>query len=375
VSQSIQDSARLRELDLASTSSGISASTILGHEEHVAYSTRAQMLIRNSTAMVTGAGGSIGSELVRQLTALGAQKIICVDRDEYALYRLQLGITGQAMLIDEATILADVSSGPQIEAIIACHRPQLIFHAAACKQLPLLERAPAQAILTNVQGTINVASLAAKYGVDYLVNISTDKAARPVSVLGMTKRIAETATAHYVRGGNTLAASVRFGNVFASRGSFIETLAHQVSAGLPVTITDPDMTRFFMTIPEAVSLVIEAAVMADNESIFTLDMGEPHNIVNIAHRYAFLAGANDLTITCSGQRPGEKIKEELTGPEEVCHPTDHPAITSIPVHPGDLVYRAAVQGLVNAAKGWASPELLRRILAEVSGITPAAEKV
>lgn len=342
---------------------GINASAVLGQLTPVNCSARAQMLVKNSVALVTGAGGSIGSELVRQLTRIGARKVVCVDRDEYALYRLQLGLTGRAMLTDETMILADVSSGPQMDMVFARHQPQLVFHAAACKQLPLLERAPALAILTNVQGTMNIARLAAEYAVGHFVNISTDKAARPVSVLGMTKRIAETVTAHYAQAINTVAASVRFGNVFASRGSFIETLVHQVSARLPVTITDPGMTRYFMTIPQAVGLIIEAAEMADSKSIFTLDMGEPHSILSVAHRYALLAGITDPAIICTGKRPGEKIDEELTAPGENCYPTKHPAITAIPIEPGDYAFQMAVQGLVQAAMAGASPELLRQYLA------------
>jgi FlaA1/EpsC-like NDP-sugar epimerase len=325
------------------------------------------MLVRTNTVLVTGAGGSIGSELVRQLHALGAGRVVCVDRDEYALYRLQLGLTGQAMLTDDTMILADVASRPQMEQVFAEHQPRLVFHAAACKQLPLLERAPAQAIVTNVHGTMTVAALAAQYGAAQFVNVSTDKAARPVSVLGMTKRVAEIAAARCARGIATLAASVRFGNVFASRGSFIETLAHQVAAGLPVTITDPDMARYFMTIPQAAGLVIEAAVMADNTSIFTLDMGEPHSIVEIARRYAFHAGIAEPEIICTGRRPGEKLGEELTGPGEVFYPTAHPRITAVCLEPGGHADELAIRALVQAAFRGVSAGRLRASLAELAG--------
>lgn len=221
--------------------------------------------------------------------------------------------------------------------------------------------------MTNVHGTMNVAKLASEYAVGHFVNISTDKAARPVSVLGMTKHLAEIAAAHCAEGLGTMAASVRFGNVFASRGSFIETLAHQIGAGLPVTITDPDMARFFMTIPQAVGLVIEAAVMADGKSIFTLDMGESHNIVSIAHRYAVLAGITDPEIVCTGRRPGEKLDEELTGPGEFCYPTAHPAVTAIPMEAGDRAHLLDIESLVQAAHAGVAAQQLRDRLAELAG--------
>jgi FlaA1/EpsC-like NDP-sugar epimerase len=345
---------------------GPSAGAILGRDLPPVYSPQARTLVQGSTVLVTGAGGSIGGELVRQLTGLGAGRVLCLDRDEYALYRLQLGLTGRALLTDDAMILADVSSGPQMEAVFAEHRPELVFHAAACKHLPLLERAPAQAIVTNVHGTMTVAALAARYGAAQFVNVSTDKAANPVSVLGMTKRIAEIAAARSARGEGTLAASVRFGNVFASRGSFIETLAHQICAGLPVTITDPDMTRYFMTIPQAAGLVIEAAVMADNASIFTLDMGEPHRILEIARRYASLAGIADPQIVCTGRRPGEKLGEELTGTGEAQYPTAHPRITAVAMRSVGQADDLAIRSLIRAALRGAPADRLRSALAELA---------
>jgi len=350
-----------------------SAGAILGRELPPVYSPQARSLVHGRTVLVTGAGGSIGGELVRQLTGLRAGRVVCVDRDEYALYRLQLGLTGRAMLTDDTMILADVASAPQMAAVFAEHRPELVFHAAACKQLPLLERAPAQAIVTNVHGTRTVAALAARYRAARFVNISTDKAANPVSVLGMTKRVAEMAVARGAGSAQTLAASVRFGNVFASRGSFIETLAHQISAGLPVTITDPDMARFFMTIPQAAGLVIEAAVMADNESIFTLDMGEPHSILEIARRYALLAGIADPEIVCTGRRPGEKLGEELTGDGEVQRPTAHPLITAVAKEPGGRADDLGIGSLVRAAFTGVAPDRLRSALAELAGASYLAE--
>jgi FlaA1/EpsC-like NDP-sugar epimerase len=357
---------------VVSADGDLTASAILGRDMPPVSTPGARLLVGNATVLVTGAGGSIGSELARQLLCLGAARVVCVDRDEYALYRLQLSLKGQALLTDDTVILADVASRPQMEAVFAQFKPSLVFHAAACKHLPLLERAPAQAIITNVLGTMNVAALAAEYGVGHLVNISTDKAARPVSVLGMTKRVAEVAAAQCVEGAATVAASVRFGNVFASRGSFIETLAHQVARRLPVTITDPDMARYFMTIPQAVGLLIEAAVIADGKSIFTLDMGDPQSIVSIARRYALLVGVTEPEIVCTGRRPGEKIDEDLTGPGEVRYPTAHTAVSAIPLEPDSRQHLVAIAQLIQAAQAGIADGRLRSRLAELAGATALA---
>lgn len=347
------------------------AGNLLGVDPQPVYGAEARDLIAGRVVLVTGAGGSIGSELARQLTALGAARVACADRDEYALYRLSLSLTGTALLDDENLILADVTSRPQMQALFASVAPDLVFHAAACKHLPLLERAPAQAILANVAGTANVAEAAAASGAQVLVNISTDKAASPVSVLGYSKRLAEITAAQHASD-VTRVASVRFGNVFASRGSFMETLAHQVGNGLPVTVTDPAMTRYFMTIPQAAGLVIEAAVMAGSASVFVLDMGEPHSITGIVRRYAAQCGIH-ADIRFTGRRPGEKLSEELTGPGEDAKATAHPRITAIPVNCAETDPET-ISALCDAAARGTDPGLLRDAL-EILACGPAQPAV
>jgi FlaA1/EpsC-like NDP-sugar epimerase len=343
---------------------------VLGRDEYSVCGPEARLLVEDQTVLITGAGGSIGSDIVRQVASLGARKIICVDRDEYALYRLQLEFTDAALLIDDTLVLADVQSRVQVDAVFAAHQPQLVFHAAACKQLPLLERSVAQAVLTNVLGTVNVAAASAAHGVRRFVNISTDKAARPISVLGMTKRLAEMAA---VRQGTTVTrvASVRFGNVFASRGSFIETLAWQIAKGRPVTVTHPAMTRYFMTVRQAVGLVIEAAVMADGQSTYVLDMGESHRIVDVARRYATLAGHSELQIDYTGRRPGEKLGEELADPCELPRPTNHPLITAIPVTGAGSATMDAIGMLCDAAAAGGSADELRDHMSALLAAEPA----
>ena len=239
--------------------------------------------------LVTGAGGSIGSELCRQLHRFGPAELIMLDRDESALHSIQLALHGRALLDSDETILADIRDPHRVQEVFDQFRPQIVFHAAALKHLPLLERYPAEAVKSNILGTRNVLEAAAACGVESFVNISTDKAADPVSVLGYSKRIAERLTAHMAAQVPGSYLSVRFGNVLGSRGSVLTALSAQVAAGGPVTVTHPEVTRYFMTVDEAVQLVLQAAVIGSSGEVLVLDMGEPVRIADIARRLA--AGA------------------------------------------------------------------------------------
>lgn len=307
---------------------GITAAQLLGRTEQVEHSPAARALVEGRTALVTGAGGSIGSELVRQLLALGAGRVVMVDHDENALHGLQLDVLGHGLLDDPDVVLADIRELPALRRVFQDARPELVFHAAAHKHLPLLERFPGEAVKTNVVGTSHVVDLAQDHGAELLVNVSTDKAAAPTSVLGATKRLAEQLVAGSAAHGRARLASVRFGNVLGSRGSFLRSLCWQVDHGVPVTITDPAVTRYFMTIPEAAGLVVEAAVMASHGETYVLDMGEPVRILDLVDRYAHLVGASpELVFT--GLRPGEKLHEVLLDSSESQSPTRHPRITCV----------------------------------------------
>jgi len=298
---------------------------LIGRTTDVSYTAAARSGVRGRRVLVTGAGGSIGGELVRQLHQLDPAAVYLLDHDEGALHAMQLELHGHGLLTDERIILADIRDYEALYREFQRVRPEVVFHAAAHKHLPLLERYPAEGVKTNVLGTANVLLAAEATGVGAVVNISTDKAAAPSSVLGATKRVAEMLTA--LRSGNEMkVASVRFGNVLGSRGSFLPTLDWQVRHGLPVTITDPDVTRFFMTIPQAAALVIEAAQMADNGETYVLDMGEPVRIVDLVDRYAATVGQPAPRIVYTGLRPGEKLHEELVDGGERRRATDHPHI-------------------------------------------------
>ena len=236
--------------------------------------------------LVTGAGGSIGAELCRQLHRFGPAELIMLDRDESALHAVQLALHGQALLDSDETVLADIRDPRRVHEVFERFRPQIVFHAAALKHLPLLERYPAEAVKSNVLGTQTVLEAAAACGVVSFVNISTDKAADPVSVLGYSKRIAERLTAHMAGQADGSYLSVRFGNVLGSRGSVLTALSAQVEAGGPVTVTHPEVTRYFMTADEAVQLVLQAAVIGSSGEVLVLDMGEPVRIADIAQRLA-----------------------------------------------------------------------------------------
>ncbi|MCA2214063.1 nucleoside-diphosphate sugar epimerase/dehydratase [Jidongwangia harbinensis] len=282
--------------------------------------------------LVLGAGGSIGSELCRQIHRLRPAELLMLDRDESALHAVQLSLHGRALLDDASIILADLRDAETIHQIFETRRPQVVFHAAALKHLPLLERYPSEALRTNVWGTLDV--LEAARAVEKFVNISTDKAADPISVLGYSKRITERLTAHTARVSPGTFLSVRFGNVLGSRGSVLTAFSAQISAGGPITVTHPDVTRYLMTVQEAVQLVIQAAAIGRDGEALVLEMGKPVRIAELARQMADLA-PEPVAIEYSRLRPGEKLHEDLFGAGERDVRPLHPAISHVPVPPLD----------------------------------------
>lgn len=342
--------------------------TLLGHSVEPVYGPEARSLLYGKTVMVTGAGGSIGSELVRQSKALGAARVCNVDTDEFALYTLQLGLEGIALLDSADYILADIRDESLMDRIIRENAPDIIFHAAAHKHLPLLERHPDAAVKTNVFGTASVVTAAVRHGVQRVVNISTDKAAAPTSALGWSKRLAEHVAAGQ-SSSETRITSVRFGNVLGSRGSFLPTLIWQIRKGIPIQVTHQDVSRFFMSIPEAAGLVIEAACLADGGDLFVLDMGTSVKILDLVKKYVRLSRSPSPRITFTGLREGEKMQETCFEPGENHVQTVHPRIFSTQVEALDtsdilaelrqLIIVGAAPGLIREALEFRSPAVLR----------------
>lgn len=305
--------------------------------------------ITGRRVLVTGAGGSIGSELCRQLARFEPAALMMLDRDESGLHGVQLSIEGRALLDSPNLVLADIRDANRLEEVFAQHRPEVVFHAAALKHLTLLEQSPDEAWKTNVIGTQNVLAAAASVGVTHFVNISTDKAADPTSVLGSSKRITERLTAAMADRADGSFVSVRFGNVLGSRGSVLTIFRAQSEAGGPLTVTHPDVTRFFMTVQEAVRLTIYAGAIGDSGDVMVLDMGKPVRIADVATRFAKLHRP-ELEIVYTGLRPGEKLHEDLFGADEFDVRPKHPLISHVPVPP--LQYDAVVSlgaGRRNAA--------------------------
>ena len=305
----------------------VSPASLLGRAEVqvVRHATRAT--IHGKRVLVTGAGGSIGSELCRQIASYGPAALYMLDHDESNLHRLQLEISGEALLESDELIVADIRDEPRIRSLFAQLRPQVVFHTAAHKHLPLLERHPCEGVKSNVLGTMNVVDAAVEYEAERVILISTDKAAEPTSVLGATKLLAEEVVRSR-SGRGTCVGSVRFGNVLGSRGSFLHVLAHQIARHQPVTITDPDVDRFFMTVEEAVGLVLEAGAMAEDGETFVLDMGEPVRIVALVESYAAQAGVTAFEMRFTGLRPGEKLNESLFADAEARTPTANARISA-----------------------------------------------
>ena len=290
----------------------------------------------NRRVLVTGAGGSIGSELCRQLARFNPAELIMLDRDESALHEVQLSIHGRALLDTPQTVLADLRDQATINHIFETRKPEVVFHAAALKHLPLLERYPSEAYQTNVLGTATLLKAAQKTNVQVFVNISTDKAANPISVLGYSKRIAERVTSYFGLHSNSgKYISVRFGNVLGSRGSVLMSFRDQIEKGGPVTVTHRGVTRYFMTISEAVQLVIQAGAIGNNGEVLVLDMGSPVSIYDVAAQLV-RNSRKQVEIEIVGLRSGEKVHEELFGDGEVDARPEHPLISQVPVKPIEL---------------------------------------
>jgi FlaA1/EpsC-like NDP-sugar epimerase len=285
--------------------------------------------------LVTGAGGSIGSVLCRHISAFSPAELVMVDRDESALHGVQLALEQRALLDTPNLVVADIRDRDRMFEVFGTWKPHVVFHAAALKHLPLLEMHPEEAIKTNVLGTQHVLDAALATDVARFVNISTDKAADPTSVLGRSKRIAERLTACTALNADGVYLSVRFGNVLGTRGSVLETFEAQIAAGGPVTVTDREVTRFFMTVDEAVQLVIQAGAIGRSGEALVLDMGEPVRIADVARQLAAMAGQH-IDIEYTGLRPGEKMHEDLWGADERDERPVHPLISHVAVPPIEL---------------------------------------
>lgn len=312
----------------------INVDDLLGRKPAQLNQTQIAEYLRGKRVMVTGAGGSIGSELCRQIIRFRPAELMMLDRDESGLHSVQLSINDQAMLDGDDTILASIRDTGALMQLFETRKPQIVFHAAALKHMPLLEQYPLEAVKTNVIGTMNVLEAAKACGAEAFVNISTDKAANPCSALGLSKRIAERLTAAKAAEDHaTKFVSVRFGNVLGSRGSVLTVFEKQIENGGPITVTDPEVSRFFMTIPEACQLVLQAAVVGSNGDTLVLDMGEPVKIAEVAKALMENSGKN-IEIVYTGLRANEKLTEDLfDNSEEAVVGLKHEALSVVRVPP------------------------------------------
>lgn len=315
--------------DLSSRIRDVRVEDLLGRET-VELSSLSSALLQDKVVMVTGGGGSIGSELCRQIATYNPRQLVIVDIYENSAYAIQQELVrnyeGKFKL---DVMIASVRDSKKVEALFALFHPEIVFHAAAHKHVPLMEFSPEEAVKNNVCGTYNVATAADKYGVKRFVMVSTDKAVNPTNVMGATKRICEMIIQTMAQKSKTSYVAVRFGNVLGSNGSVLPLFKEQIAEGGPVTVTHPDIVRYFMTIPEAVSLVLEAGAMGSGGEIFVLDMGEPVRILELAENLIKLAGFvpyEDIDIKFTGLRPGEKLYEELLMDEEGLRKTENKKI-------------------------------------------------
>jgi FlaA1/EpsC-like NDP-sugar epimerase len=341
----------------------LSIDDLLGRQPVATDLESVKALLHGRRVLVTGGGGSIGSEIVRQVDAYEPAELLVLDRDETHLFDAMATIGGRGV-----PILLDLRDRERLLRTVLDQQPEVVFHAAANKHVPLLESHPSEAVATNVLGTANLVDAARAAGVERVVFISTDKAVNPRSVMGASKRVGEQLVLTGAPEGAAWCA-VRFGNVLGSRGSVVPTFVRQIREGGPVTVTHPDMTRFFMSIPEAVQLVLQASALARDRGVFMLDMGQPVKILDLAARMISLAGyrvGTDIAIEVTGTRPGEKLAEELHTDNEHPLPTAHSKVVEL--HPGLLAEDAlgeAVRRLANALEA-RDDDAVRALLFDVA---------
>ena len=337
--------------------------------------------LNGKRVLVTGAAGSIGSELSRQISRLGPAKLVLLDRDESGLYYLNSELRREDFY-DAETFIGDVTNPERVSYVFESFRPHLVFHAAAYKHVPMMELQATECITNNVFGSLNVARAAGAYGASKFVNVSTDKAVHPVNVMGATKRLSEmivkSMSGEYPE---TVYTSVRFGNVLGSRGSVVPTFRQQIESGGPVTVTHPDMIRYFMTIPEAVSLILQAGAMAEGYGTYVLEMGRPVAITDLARKMIEIMGAPNVKVKFVGLRPGEKLKEELFEAGEERVSTDHQMVFKLSTEnmtpPGNVDLSELLDPMISHARSQEagkSLDLLRRAVPNYSTTLPEASE-
>jgi FlaA1/EpsC-like NDP-sugar epimerase len=327
-----------------------------------------QRLAAGRTVLVTGAGGSIGSELCRQLVALEPKNLIVLGHGENPIFEVLHELLKDEPKANLIPVIADIRDRRRVERIFEQHKPYAVFHAAAHKHVPLMEENVSEAITNNVLGTRNLVDAALASGTQHFVLVSTDKAVRPTNVMGASKRVAEYIVQNAAYTHNRHFVSVRFGNVLGSRGSVVPTFLRQIQNGGPVTVTHPEMRRYFMTIPEAVQLVLQAGAQGRGGELFMLDMGEPVRIVDLARDMIRLSGfeeGSDIAIEFSGIRPGEKLYEEMFFNDEIAEPTEHPKVLRARNGKHNVASDVAIAGLIDSVLRDSSDDQLRSALKEL----------
>lgn len=354
----------------------VQAADLLGRPPRILDPVRAHGLVAGKRVLVTGAGGTIGSELTRQILSHGPERVILFDASEYNLYAIDRELAESGTAVPWSVELGDVRDQGRLAELFAREQPQVVVHAAALKHVPLMEANPSEAVLTNLGGAVHLARLARDLS-EAFVFISTDKAVNPTNVMGATKRAAERAIQAVMAGGKAHAAIVRFGNVLGSAGSVVPLFERQIAAGGPVTLTHPDMVRFFMTVQEAAGLVLQAAALPQGPglaSVYVLDMGEPVRIEDLARRMIHLHGlrpGKDIALVHTGLRPGEKLFEEVFYAAEDVRPTDADGVMAARTDPAEwTALSATFERLMAAAKARDERAVIAGLMALEPGFQP-----